>query len=840
MPADLDWLLTAALERPPADRASFLDEACGTDAAARAEIDRLLRELDDQDPFLTPGGALDGPFGGDLLAVLDQDEGIPFGTRIGPYRIAGELGRGGMALVYLAERADGAFSQQVALKVVKRGIDTDEVIARFRQERQILASLTHPGIARLVDGGVTPDGRPYLAMEFVEGEPIDRYCDRLALDVDRRVDLCIAVARAVEHAHQRLVVHRDLKPSNILIGAYGDIKLLDFGIAKLLDPSTVDHAAPPTRTTVRVMTPEYASPEQVRGDTITTASDVYQLGLILFELLTGRRAHVLAGRGAAEVERVVCDTPAPRPSAVVAGAGADADRRRKQLRGDLDNILLTALAKEPDRRYGSVDQLAADLVRYRQGRPVVARGRSWRYRTGKFVRRHLAGVGAAAAVVVVVAAIVAFYSVRLAGERDRARREAATATGVAEFLTGLFRASDPNHSAGASVTARELLARGAERIDSELAGQPEVRTRLMNVIGNIYRSLGLYQDAISVLERALETRLAELGPDHPDVAQSRYSLGFALYNAGRLGEARGLLEEARRVQESTKGLPPLDLTATLNALGLLHRREGRLPEARDTLQQALAIREQALGREHRDLAVLINNLALVHQSLGEYGPARGLYERALAIHERHRGAEHPLVSGTLGNLADVIRLSGDPVGARPLQERALAIAERVYGSDHRDTATAINALGMLLEDLGLRDEARAHYERSADIYLRTLGPTHAYLAYPLANLGDLYAAAGDDPRALEYQERALEIRLAAFGEVHRDVSFSLERVGSTHVRMNDCGKAVPVLERALDASRKTLSPDHPRIAQVSSALEACAEKGTVSYPDAIDPRGPHR
>jgi len=773
------------------------------------------------DDFLVSGGAMAGPFGDDLVEALEREEGLPLGSLVGHYRLVDELGRGGMAVVYLAERADGVFAQQVALKIVKRGIDTDEVISRFRQERQILAALAHDDIARLIDGGVAPDGRPYLAMELVRGEPIDRYCDRLGLGTGARVDLCIAVARAVERAHRRLVVHRDLKPSNILIGSDGAIKLLDFGIAKLLAPGATDFAAPPTRTALRLMTPEYASPEQVRGDAITTASDVYQLGLLLFELVTGRRAHGVSGLGTAEAERVVCETPAPRASGAVVGSDTAADRRRRELRGDLDNIIGMALAKEPDRRYGSMAAVADDLQRYRQGRAVLARGRSWRYRAGKFLARHRAPVAAAAIVLLALTAIVTFYSLRLAAERDRAQREAATATAVADFVTGLFRSSDPQQGGGANLSAREILARGAARIDDDLAAQPEVRTRLMDVMGGIYRSLGLNEEAIPLLERALESRTADLGPDHADVGDSHVSLGMVLYNAGRLPEARAHLDEAIRILDAAPGPRRPTLANALSALGLLHRREGRLEDARDTLQRALAASEELLGPDHQTTATILNNLGLTRQSLGEYGVARELLTRALAIHERNHGPDHPFVGGTLSNLSDLVRTQGDLAGALPLVERSVSIAEKAYGPAHRDTGTAVNSLGSILLALREYDRARAAFERAVAIYTKALGPSHAYVAYPYANLGDVYRETEDFRRAVEHYQRSLEIREAAFGPVHRDVSVSLERLGTARALMGDCPGAVPILERALDVTRKTMPPDHSRMGLAGSALGAC-------------------
>ena len=813
-------LLVAVLDRPARQRQAFIESACGGDAAARAGVLRLLRELDDDDPFLSPGGAAAGPFGDDLAEALARDEGVPLGDRIGPYRIVSELGRGGMAVVYRADRVDGAFDQQVALKVVKRGIDTDEVLTRFRQERQILASLTHAGIARLLDGGETPDGRPYLVMELVGGEPIDRYCDRKALGIDARVDLCIAVARAVQHAHRHLVVHRDLKPSNILITADGEVRLLDFGIAKLLETSPVEPAAPPTRTALRAMTPEYASPEQVLGGPITTGSDVYQLGLILFELLTGRRAQVLEGLAPADVERVVCQQAPPRPSSVERLAAS----ARRQLQGDLDNIVLRALNKEPERRYGSVDHLLDDLVRFRAGLPVIARGDSVRYRAGKFLRRHRPAAAAAAAVVLLVASIVAFYSMRLASERDRARREAATATAVADFLASLFRAADPVESAGADVTARELLRRGGARVDAELASQPDVQTRMMDTIGDIYRSMNLLPDAIGLHEKALADRLQRLGAAHPDVAQTRTRLATDLYYAGRYDEARAQYEQALAIQEAALGPDHADLAATLGGLGLVHRRTGQSEKARDFLERALAVRERAVGAENPLLAVTANNLGLVHLRLRNYERARELFERALALHERRYGPDSPRVGGTIGNLGDLFRETGDLQQARRFQERAVAIVEKAYGPDHRDTATSLNALGQVLFEMRLYAEARPIFERARDTYVRALGPGHAYVAYPTENLGDVFRATGEYRLAEAQYERALEIRLGAFGDVHQTVGQTLRNLGTLRVLMDDCPRATPVLQQAVDVIRQTMDAEHSWIGSSRLDLGSCEVK----------------
>jgi tetratricopeptide (TPR) repeat protein len=815
-PLDTDAVLAQVLRLPPAMRAAALDDACGADTALREELQRLVREADDADPWLTPGGALQGPFGADLMAQLSAQDGLDDGVQMGPFRILRELGRGGMGVVYLAERADGGFAQQVALKVLKRGLETDEVLARFRQERQILASLTHPNIARLLDGGMTADERPYFAMELVEGEPIDQYCARAGLDIRARVDLCIAVARAVQYAHRHLVIHRDLKPSNVLITTDGEIKLLDFGIAKLMASDAAAVAAPQTRTIARMMTPEYASPEQIRGGAITTASDVYQLGLMLYEVLTGTRAQPLHGLDAAAADRVVCDTEPRRPSTVVTDP-----RLRRQLSGELDTIVLTALQKEPERRYPSVEALIADLVDYREGRPISARAPSLAYRARKFIGRHRVASAATAAGLVLICGIVGFYSMRLATERDIARREAATATRVADFVTTLFSQADPMRSESATLPARELLRRGAERVDVELASEPDVQARMMSVIGGVYLNIGLYADAQSLLERALAIRRERLPVGDPEIADTLHQLGSLHEVMGRLEPAERALDEALRIRLASLGPAHPDVGRTLNRQGVLQLARGRHDEARALLERALAIHTAAFDPWHDTIAQDLNNLAMVHIAAWNLDEARDALERVIAIRERNLGAGHYLVAVALGNLADVQRKSGDLAGARPRLERALAIVEKTLGPDHRNTATFTNGLANLYVEMKMNDEARTLFERAIAVQSKALGANHSRVAYPTENLGKLHQAMGDHQSALAMFERALEIRVAAYGEDHPEVSQTLESLGVLRLEMGDWRDAEAALRRAVEITKKTFEPGHGRLGRLGSALGAC-------------------
>jgi serine/threonine-protein kinase len=806
-PAGDDDILAAALTRPASERASFLDDACASNPAQRTRLDRLLREHDDADPFLASGGALAGPLGDAFAEAMARDDALPPGSNVGAYQIVEEIGRGGMAVVYLASRVDGGFDQQVALKVIKRGADTDELLARFRQERQILARLNHPNIARLLDGGATADGRPFIAMELVAGERLDRHADAHQLDLDRRLDLFLTVARAVQHAHRHLIVHRDLKPSNILMTADGQIKLLDFGIARVLDDGS---GAAATTTVHRLLTPQYASPEQLRGGVVTTATDVYQLGLLLYELLTGRAAQALDGLSPVEAERVIADVlPAP-PSQV---ATRDPARRgwARRLRGDLDTIVLTAIAKSPPERYASVDRLIDDLERFQRGLPVLARPASVATELRKFIRRHRLATAASVAVVATIATIVTLFSLRLARERDVARREAATANQVVAFVQRLFEGSDPYRAPVGNPTARELLDRGAGRIDAELVGQPELQARLMTMIGDIYRVLGVLEPATKLHERALAIRRATVAPDDPALATSLHSLGVVLYMRSRFDQSRPLLEEGLRIRERALGAEHADVATSLDALGSLSRRLSQYDTARAYAQRAVAMRERIHGPDHERVATALNNLGLIDQAMGDHKLAAERYARAVAIHEKNHGPDHPFVGTSLGNLVEATRLQGNLEAATPLAERVVAITEKALGPSHADTGTAYNTLGSLLHAREQYDAALRAFERAQQVYEAALGASHPNVAFPIENIGNILKDTGHHDEAVAQFRRARAIREAAYGPVHSLVAQAIYNEGLAWLVVRNYATAVTFLELALETYRKSFPAGHPQI-----------------------------
>jgi eukaryotic-like serine/threonine-protein kinase len=758
-----------------------------------------VSEPQDHDSFLRSGGALRGAIGRELSEELDLRVSWPGGTRIGQYAIVREIGRGGMGTVYLAERADGQFQQQVALKVLRPGLETGDVVRRFAQERQILAALHHPAIAQLYDGGLTENGHPYFVMEPVDGAPIDVWCDRRGSTIEERLRLFVKVGEAVQHAHGKLVVHRDLKPGNILVTLEGEVKLLDFGIAKLMEPGLGVEALPSTRTTTRVLTPEYASPEQVRGEEVTTASDIYQLGLLLYELLTGLRAHRVEERTLGALERAICHTlPAP-PSAALATVAQDVplrtepwtpesagrmrsttrDRLRKRLAGDLDTIVLMALRKEPERRYATAEQMVEDVRRHLAGLPVRARKDTLGYRAGKFARRHRSALAAATAVLLLVAGLVAFYTARLTKERDRARLAAAKAERMSELLTGLFTGADPYKTRDKeALSVRGLLDAGAFRVQNELQSQPELKAEMLTVLGRTYQRLGVHDKAQPLLEEALALGRSTLGPEHASVAQ------------------------------------------TLNDLGVLHREKGDAKAAEPLLAQSLALRRQLLGAEHPDVAVTLVELGRVYSSLSSPERAEPLFREALALRRKVLGEEHRETSTSLSDLALLMWERGDLEGAEPLFRQSLAISRKVLAADHPNVASGLNNLALVVQERGDLQGAESMFREALAIRRQTQGPGHATVAGTLNNLGHALRQQGKYEEADRAQQEALAIARAALGEEHPSMAMYLVNLCRIHLARGRAADAEPLLRKALEMRRRTLREDDWRIAVTKSLLGA--------------------
>ena len=802
-------------------RDAFVAAACSGDEALRDQVLRLLEGDGAEGGVLDEGGLDLG-----LRLLARRGEAPVEGQILGSYRLLERVGRGGMGEVYAGERIDGQFEQRVAVKLVRRGLDSPDIVRRFDAERRILGRLEHPFIAQIYDGGVAADGRPYLVMEFVEGLPIDGYCRQRDLPLAARLELFRRVLSAVQYAHQNLVIHRDLKPSNILITREGTPKLLDFGIAKLLDSAEAAQAATVTQRWQRRLTPDYASPEQFRGESITTASDVYSLGVVLYQLLTGRSPYRLEGRPPAAVERAVCEEPPVRPSA------AAAPGHRRRLRGDLDNILLMALRKEPRRRYPSADRLSEDLRRHLEALPVRAREDTFVYRTSKFLRRHK---GAAVFLLMLSAFGLAMtvQSLRLGRAYERtstalstAEVEGQKAEEVLAFLVGILEVADPRGSESEAVTVREVLREGSRRVRRELAEQPEVQATLMDTIGQVYLQLGLLDEAEPLFEESLETRRERLGGDHPDVATSLHHLGRLRRETGDWKAAEPLIEEALEVRRAVFGDDHLQVAESLNNLGLLYYHMGDYRRAEPALRQALEIRRRDLPEPHRQVAESLNNLGLLRFRTGDATGAEPLLRRAAQGYEASLGADHPDLAAALQNLALVLHRKGDPVEAEGVLRRVLTLQRRRLGEDHRDVADTLKNLGALLVRREAYEEAEGLLRQALEIHRQSLGGEHPDVAGDLNDLGVLLQAKGELAAAEPLLLGALELRRQVLPEGHPSLASSLVSLGSLRLDAGRPAEAVPLLREGLEIRREALPPGHWRIALAENVLGgALAEMG---------------
>ena len=646
---------------------------------------------------------------------------------IGPYRLLQRVGEGGMGEVWLAEQTRPVH-RQVALKVIKAGMDTAQVVARFEAERQALALMSHPAIAQVFDAGVTPQGRPFFAMEYVRGEPITAYCDRQRLSMAQRLHLFIEVCDGVQHAHQKGIIHRDLKPSNILVTVLDDRavpKIIDFGVAK----ATTQHLTERTLYTelgVLIGTPEYMSPEQAEmtGLDIDTRTDVYALGVILYELLAGVLpfdSKSLREKGLDEIRRTIRDTDPPRPSTRITSLGARATgvaeirgtnpaRLASQLRGDLDWITMKALEKDRTRRYGSVSDLAADLRRHLDDVPVLASPPSTVYRVSKFVRRHRMGVAVAATLVFVLAAFAATMAVqarRIARERDRANTEAESAKQVANFLSGLFNVSDPSEARGNTLTAREILDKGAQNIERSLASQPQVRAKLEATIGNVYTNLGIYKAAAPLLERAVETQQRTLGPDHSETLSSMNALANVYWYQGRYDEAEPLYVAVLDRRRRTLGQEHAETLQAAYDLGSLYTVQRRWTEAEQLTRQTFEIQRRVAGEEHPDTLSTMNNLASLFWRQARYSDAEPLYVKILEIRRRSIGGDHPDTLTSIHNLATTYDALGRYADAERLYLEVCEAKRRVLGEVHPATTLSIARLAGMYVKIKRYDEAES-------------------------------------------------------------------------------------------------------------------------------------
>lgn len=798
----IEKVFTAAAELPKERRSAFVQEVCGSDVELRREVESLLASSGSGASFL------DRPI---VFRRESPGRELGPGSRLGRYRLLRRLGEGGMAQVYLAVRADRDPEQQVAVKLLKAGSGQRGIERRFRQERQLLARLDHPHVARFLDGGTTEDGQLYLVMEHVEGEPIDRWCDARQLSTRERIELFLEVCSAVRFLHQNLILHRDLKPGNILVKKDGTPKLLDLGIAKLLAPEpwvrsllTTVGGAP--------MTVPYASPEQVRGETLTTASDVYALGVLLYELLSGRHPYRDTPSLREELEQICREEPEPPSRAVrhlavtprVTGAEKDPAVLGRRLAGDLDAIVLKALEKEPHRRYASAEQLAEDLRRYLDGRPVMARRPTLTYRGWKLVRRHTVAVTATALAILLLAGVgvrmrvlrdravverqrAETLAVSLAHERDRAEH-------VSSFLVSLFQRANPRISGGEEVTARQLLEEGVTTIRGRLMDQPEDRAALLSVMGRALLGLGLPEKAQPLMEESVELRRSAASTPK-ETAVGWVDLGQALQARGETVRAEELYRKAVAL---LRGKPEGEavLAVAVNSLAGLLEDRGELSTAEGLYREALELRLRRYGERSEKVANSWNNLAACLHAQGRHREAAAYCNRALASRRRLHGEVSYEVAHTTNNCAAIAREEGDLATAEKLFRESLSIRRELYEGRHPEVATALNNLAFLLFRRGELTEAETRYDEALGIFRERLGSRATEVAVVQRNRAALWLAAGRLTEAELAAKNAVEIFRQALPAGHWRIADAESVLGGVLAAQGRLAEAEPLLRQS--------------------------------------------
>jgi serine/threonine protein kinase/uncharacterized protein HemY len=731
----LDQVLDLSTE----ERRWYLSALSGDDPGLASDLRRLL----DEGRALRDEGYLEH----DAQALLAE----PYlGQTFGPYELVGSLGAGGMGSVWRARRNDGRFEGTVAVKLLSPVLLGAAGASRFRREGTILARLKHPHIAQLLDAGVSEAGQPYLVLEYVEGEPIDRWCDERALDVRSRVRLFLDVLEAVSHAHSCLVVHRDLKPSNVMVSKEGRVKLLDFGIAKLLEGEGDGALTQLTRDAGRIFTPAFAAPEQVTGGSVTTATDVYSLGALLYLLLAGRHPTGRSGASPVDLLQGILETEPDRLA-----AGISDPRRRRELRGDLEVIVAQALKKKPGERYPSVAAMAEDLRRYLAEEPILARPDSLAYRTRKLARRHTRSLAAAALALLALAAVVAFSGAQLAGERDRVRREARKAEEVSRFLIDLLSQADPYTTGPGEPTVRSLLDAGAARVRKDLAGQPGIQREMLSLLGRIYARRGAYERALPLLEQAVDLGRRTLGPSR-ELAQSLNDLGAARGERAELGPSRAALEEALAMRRRILGEEHPDVAISHSELGRTLSDQGHLAEAEAHFRSALAIRRKVLGPADHETATSLSDLGHLLRRKGDRASAEAVFRETLEVTRRSSGPKHPDVAAALGNLALAVDDRGDHGTAEAMLREALAIGRESLGREHPGNAHRLANLARVLRERGKLAEAAASHREALAISRSALGLDHPAVACQELSLARVYLDQGRPAAAEPLLRHALE------------------------------------------------------------------------------------
>lgn len=835
----------------PSTRRKILEDQCGDDEDLKSEVHKFLNSIEDSSDYWDSLFQSNRLFIGEITenyendtdnrfinktATLDDidDDTIP--DKVGVYKIKKRIGYGGMGEVYLAGRIDEKFNQNVALKLMRHGVTSNDQARRFEQERTILSSLNHPNIAQLLDGGISEDGRSYYVMEFVDGISITEYCKVNECDLHERLSLFKQVCKAVQYAHSNFIVHRDLKPENLLVNKAGVVKILDFGIAKMIDDSLDEQSILQTSSGFRMLSLKYAAPEQITLAPITTATDVYALGTLLYELITGSHPFDLENKTLHETEYVIRNRQPSRPSSV-------SPRWRMKLKGDLDVIILKALRKESAERYDSAQNMLDDIERFENSLPVSARHDSLFYRSRKFIKRHSLSLMFTGFILLLVVSFTLFYTQRIAEEKRFAELQAQKAEQVTLFLMDLFEANSPTQSGGEIITARDMLIRGETEAE-KLEGYPELKAQMYEVIGEIYRRLGQYGKSESLLRQSLTIRQELYGNYHPETVGTFDKLGLLLINKGEFNTADSILTAALNIRENLIQPNGAGLATTLSNLAFVTRRKGEHTDAEQLYRRSLDLRKEHLGNNHPLTIENMNSLGVILHNTGKYQETEALYREILHRRQELLNPIHPDVAISQNSLGALLMNLGKYSEADSLLNRALFVRKKIYGNEHPFVAMSLNNLGLscleqnqleeseeyLTEAYRIRVEQLGHsstntaitkftlaelmlktnradsaitlYNEAYQTFYQNLSPNHSFTARSTVGLGSAYLALGDLERAEKFFETGYQKVKMIHAESSLEYALASIKYAKYLMEKGDTTRANNLLKTVLETLKK--------------------------------------
>ncbi|MEE9431724.1 MAG: serine/threonine-protein kinase [Melioribacteraceae bacterium] len=803
---EIKSIFEKALSLSSKEREKYLCNLTKSNSELGKEVRALLEAYETTDDFLeTPS----------IAAQVLEDEEIRnnsfIGERVGPYTIIEEAGSGGMGIVYIGKRNDDEFEHKVAIKILRQGLSTDYLVKRFQKERQTLANLQHPNIAKLFDGGTTKVELPYLVMEYIDGIPITEYCDEQKLNIKQRLKLFQSVCDAIQYAHQNLVVHRDIKPGNILVNKEGRPKLLDFGVAKLLDEENSEL----TKTRMWHLTPEYASPEQIKGETISTASDVYSLGVLLYQILSGYQPYEVTSGSPFAISKIVTDVKTIKPSEIHQSTNLALDIKTKernektshQLKGDLDNIVLKAMHKDPAQRYLSVQQFSEDITKYLTGLPIIARKDSTGYRLSKFVKRHKVGfVSSVLGVLFLIGSVIAIsWQAKIAAnERDKTKVENKKFEKVNTFLQGMLSSVDPSEI-GRDVKVYDVLQQAAKDVDTELKDQPEIEAAIRSTLGNTYVNLGEYNKGKPFLEKALNINENKYGVESEQIAMSLHDLALYYDWTGDYIKADSLYAESIKILRKVLDEPTFRFADVLNDAGLIKMYNEKYSEAEKLFVEAIDIALVTYGEKNRNTATFINNLALNLTDEGKLDEAEVYFKKGLKIIIELLGENRPEVGTSYNNLGYLYSIKKDFKSAEIYLEKSYRLKITLKGEDHSDVGLALNNLGVINFRMSNFSKAENYFNDAIKQNRKSLNEGHPYIALNQYWLGKIYLETERFKEAERSLRKSLKTRIKKFPKAHKDIWRTKTELGISLLKEKKYKEA----EKLLVSSYEFYKTNHP-------------------------------